>query len=54
MNKQLSDFGAESGSASEKSAAIKERIIASLSDMKTAENMAWAELRSTMPRERMK
>ncbi|UMS60762.1 lytic transglycosylase domain-containing protein [Escherichia coli] len=54
LNKQLSDFGAESGSASEKSAAIKERIIASLSDMKTAENMAWAELRSTMPRERMK
>lgn len=54
LNKQLSDFGAESGSASEKSAAIKDRISASLADMKTAENTAWADLRSTMPRDRMK
>jgi len=54
LNKQLSDFGAESGSASEKSAAIKDRISASLADMKNAENTAWADLRSTMPRDRMK
>lgn len=54
LNKQLSDFGAESGSASEKSAAIKDRISASLADMKTAENTAWADLRSTIPRDRMK
>ncbi|WP_325931902.1 lytic transglycosylase domain-containing protein [Leclercia adecarboxylata] len=54
LNKQLSDFGAESGSASEKSAAIKDRISASLADMKIAENAAWADLRSTMPRDRMK
>ncbi|MCX9046709.1 lytic transglycosylase domain-containing protein [Citrobacter portucalensis] len=54
LNKQLSDFGAESGSASEKSAAIKDRISATLSDMKNAENTAWDDLRSTMPRDRMK
>lgn len=54
LNKQLADFGAESGSASEKSAAIKDRISASLDDMKNAENAAWDDLRSTMPRERMK
>ncbi len=53
LNKQLSDFGAESGSASEKSAAIKDRISASLDDMKNTENAAWDDLRSTMPRERM-
>lgn len=54
LNKQLSDFGAESGSASEKSAAIKDRISSTLDDMKDAENKSWADLRSTMPRDRMK
>lgn len=49
LQKSMSEFGAESGSASEKSASIKGRIINNLDDMRDAERAAWNDVRSTMP-----
>ncbi|HIE4798956.1 TPA: lytic transglycosylase domain-containing protein [Serratia marcescens] len=54
FNKSLDDFGAEAGVASEKSAAIKQRVISNLDDMKRAEDAAWADVRSSMPLQKMK
>ncbi|MDN0103898.1 DNA transfer protein [Yersinia bercovieri] len=49
FNKSMADFGAEAGTASEKSSSIKRRIIDNLEDMRVAERSAWDEVRSTMP-----
>ncbi|CFQ96068.1 hypothetical protein [Yersinia frederiksenii] len=49
FNKSMADFGAEAGTASEKSSSIKRRIIDNLEDMRVAERGAWDEVRSTMP-----
>ncbi|EOU2745624.1 DNA transfer protein [Escherichia coli] len=45
----LDELGAEAGSASEKSAAIKQRVLASIDKMKNSEKAAWDSVRSTMP-----
>lgn len=49
FNKSMADFGAEAGTASEKSSSIKRRIIDNLDDMRVAERGAWDGVRSTMP-----
>lgn len=54
FNKNLDDFGAVAGTASEKSSAIKQRIITNLDDMKNAENAAWDSVRSAMPDQKMR
>lgn len=54
LNKNLDDFGATAGTASEKSGAIKQRILSNLDEMKSAENAAWDDVRATMPRQKMK
>lgn len=49
LSANLDELGATAGTASEKSAAIKQRIISNLDEMKAAQDSAWADLRSTMP-----
>lgn len=46
LNKNLDDFGAESGNASQKSQAIKERISDNLEGLKKAESSAWEDVRA--------
>ncbi|GAA0510833.1 DNA transfer protein [Tatumella terrea] len=53
LNRNLDEFGAEAGTASEKSSAIKQRIQNNLDDMRNAEKSAWDDVRSTMPNQRM-
>lgn len=53
LNRNLDEFGAEAGTASEKSSAIKQRIQSNLNGMKAAEDSAWENVRSTMPNQRM-
>lgn len=52
LNKNLDDFGAAAGSASEKSADIKQRIMTNLDELKNAEKTAWNDVRATMPEQR--
>ncbi|MFO9927221.1 DNA transfer protein [Escherichia sp. WS2932] len=52
LSRNLDEFGAASGTASEKSAAIKQRILQNLDQMKDAERAAWDEVRSTMPNQK--
>lgn len=52
LNKNLDDFGAAAGSASEKSADIKQRIMTNLDELKNAEKTAWDDVRATMPEQR--
>lgn len=52
LNKNLDDFGAAAGSASEKSADIKQRIMTNLDELKNAEKSAWNDVRATMPEQR--
>lgn len=54
FNKNLDDLGAGAGSASEKSGAIKQRVMSNLDEMKDAERAAWDDVRSTMPQQRMR
>nr|DAN88433.1 MAG TPA: hypothetical protein [Caudoviricetes sp.] len=49
FNSALDGLGAEAGTASEKSAAIKQRVLAGIDSMKASEKAAWADVRSTMP-----
>ncbi|MFV9996531.1 MAG: hypothetical protein AB8W37_05450 [Arsenophonus endosymbiont of Dermacentor nuttalli] len=49
LNKNLEELGAEVGSASEKSTAIKGRVISNLDEIRDAEWKAWNDVRSTMP-----
>ncbi|ECP6665116.1 DNA transfer protein [Salmonella enterica] len=49
LSRNLDEFGAASGTASEKSAAIKQRVLQNLDQMKDAERAAWDDVRSTMP-----
>ncbi|HAH0322408.1 TPA: DNA transfer protein [Escherichia coli] len=52
LSRNLDEFGATSGTASEKSAAIKQRILQNLDQMKDAERAAWDDVRSTMPNQK--
>ncbi|EFN4494317.1 TPA: DNA transfer protein [Escherichia coli] len=52
LSRNLDEFGAASGTASEKSAAIKQRILQNLDQMKGAERAAWNDVRSTMPNQK--
>lgn len=52
LSRNLDEFGAASGTASEKSAAIKQRILQNLDQMKDAEREAWDDVRSTMPNQK--
>lgn len=52
LSRNLDEFGAASGTASEKSAAIKQRILQNLDQMKDAERAAWDGVRSTMPNQK--
>ncbi|EAW0428403.1 DNA transfer protein [Salmonella enterica] len=52
LSRNLDEFGAASGTASEKSAAIKQRILQNLDQMKDAERAAWDDVRSTMPNQK--
>ncbi|HBL9214843.1 TPA: DNA transfer protein [Escherichia coli] len=52
LSRNLDEFGAASGTASEKSAAIKQRILKNLDQMKDAERAAWDDVRSTMPNQK--
>ncbi|HAX4446741.1 TPA: lytic transglycosylase domain-containing protein [Escherichia coli] len=52
LSRDLDEFGAASGTASEKSAAIKQRILQNLDQMKDAERAAWDDVRSTMPNQK--
>ncbi|WP_312358937.1 DNA transfer protein [Mixta calida] len=49
FNNSLDELGAAAGNASEKSAAIKGRVIRHLDEMRTAERSAWDDVTSTMP-----
>ncbi|WP_420283226.1 DNA transfer protein [Serratia liquefaciens] len=49
FNSALDQFGAEAGSAAEKSGAIKQRVLAGIDKMKVSEKSAWDDVRSTMP-----
>lgn len=49
FNTALDDLGAEAGSASEKSRAIKQRVLSGIDSMKASESSAWDSVRSTMP-----
>lgn len=49
FNSALDDLGAEIGSASEKSRAIKQRVLSGIDSMKSSEKSAWDSVRSTMP-----
>lgn len=49
FNNSLDELGAAAGNASEKSAAIKGRVISHLDEMRTAERSAWDDVTSTMP-----
>jgi len=49
FNNSLDELGAAAGNASEKSAAIKGRVIRRLDEMRTAERSAWDDVTSTMP-----
>lgn len=52
FNSALDDLGSEVGSASEKSRAIKQRVLSSIDGMKETEKSAWDSVRSTMPESR--
>lgn len=52
LSRNLDEFGAASGTASEKSADIKQRILQNLDQMKDAERAAWDDVRSTMPNQK--
>lgn len=52
LSRNLDEFGAASGTASEKSAAIKQRILQNLDQMKDAERAAWDDVRSSMPNQK--
>lgn len=52
LSRNLDEFGAASGTASEKSAAIKQRVLQNLDQMKDAERAAWDDVRSTMPHQK--
>ncbi|EHX8956918.1 TPA: DNA transfer protein [Escherichia coli] len=52
LSRNLDEFGAASGTASEKSVAIKQRILQNLDQMKDAERAAWDDVRSTMPNQK--
>lgn len=52
FNSALDDLGAEAGSASEKSRAIKQRVLSGIDSMKSSEKSAWDSVRSTMPESR--
>ncbi|HHH6586225.1 TPA: DNA transfer protein [Escherichia coli] len=52
LSRNLDEFGAASGTASEKSAAIKQRILQNLDQMKDAERASWDDVRSTMPNQK--
>lgn len=54
LNRNLDEFGAAAGNSSEKSSAIKSRVISNLDEMKSAERAAWDKVRTTMPRQRMR
>lgn len=49
FNNSLDELGAAAGNASEKSAAIKNRVVSHLDEMRTAERSAWDDATSTMP-----
>lgn len=49
FNSALDQFGAEAGSAAEKSGAIKQRVLSGIDKMKVSEKSAWDDVRSTMP-----
>jgi len=49
FNRNMDEFGAAAGNASEKSMTLRQRIIKNLDDMRNAENAAWNDIRSTMP-----
>ncbi|WP_438288490.1 DNA transfer protein [Edwardsiella tarda] len=49
LSANLDELGAAAGTASEKSAAIKQRVLSNIDDLKSAQDSAWADLRSTMP-----
>lgn len=52
LSKNLDELGAIPGTASEKSASIKQRILSNLDQMKDAERAAWDDVRSTMPNQK--
>ncbi len=52
LSANLDELGAAAGTASEKSSAIKQRIVRNLEQMKDAESAAWNEVRSTMPNQK--
>jgi hypothetical protein len=52
FNSALDDLGSEVGSASEKSRAIKQRVLSGIDSMKASEKSAWNSVRSTMPESR--
>lgn len=52
FNSALDDLGAEVGTASEKSRAIKQRVLSGIDSMKSSEKSAWDSVRSTMPESR--
>lgn len=52
FNSAMDDFGAEVGTASEKSRAIKQRVLSGIDSMKSSEKSAWDSVRSTMPESR--
>lgn len=52
LSKNLDELGATPGTASEKSASIKQRILSNLDQMKDAERAAWDDVRSTMPNQK--
>lgn len=54
FTRNLDALGAEAGTASEKSAAIKERVLNNLDEMKKAEWAAWDNVRDRMPQQKMR
>ena len=52
FNSALDDLGSEVGSASEKSRAIKQRVLSGIDSMKASEKSAWDNVRPTMPESR--
>lgn len=54
FTRNLDALGAEAGTASEKSAAIKGRVLNNLDEMKKAEWAAWDNVRDMMPQQKMR
>lgn len=54
FTRNLDALGAEAGTASEKSAAIKGRVLNNLDEMKKAEWAAWDNVRDIMPQQKMR